>query len=287
MSTTRTTTVNNIGAQMMRQAIPGKGPRPGDGTWLEDDDTYYYKLNRKNMRYYCEHERHLLRRNLYSKRELDIYMEELYMYDQPKSHKICGVMLLVIGFFMIMIGLVLWIWAWKWSGTTGGWTTFWYIIGALLIVGGAVICCLGWYDLSKRNKNKNVRRARLTPIINDENYRIAHRGLNWQLHDEHLALRTNYWNPLLRRRAQQIVTTTTTQNKAVPQYRPMNVVTVQKPVSGAVTTTIIEKPVVNVVEKTVVTSPVVQNTYVTNPVNTYTTETVVSNPAQRYRNNLI
>jgi hypothetical protein len=248
MSTT--TTVINNSMNMARQAIPGKGPRPGDGTWLEDDDTYYYKLNRKNMRYYCEHERHLLRRNLYSKRELDIFMEELYMYDQPKSYKICGVCLLVTGFFLILIGLVFWIWAWKWSGTTGGWRTFWYLMAALVILIGIALCCWGWFDLSKRQKNKDVRRARLTPIINDENYRIAHRGLNWQLHDEHLALRTNYWNPKLKRRAHNQTTTTTTTTKSPVVTRPMNVVTVQKPVAVPVTTTVIQKPVVNVVEKT-------------------------------------
>jgi len=236
---------------MARQAIPGKGPRLGDGTWLEDDDTYYYKLNRKNMRYYCEHERHLLRRNLYSKRELDIFMEELYMYDQPKSYKICGLCLLVTGFFLILIGLVFWIWAWKWSNTTGNWRTFWYIMAALVVVIGIALCCWGWFDLSKRQKNKDVRRARLTPIINDENYRIAHRGINWQLHDEHLALRTNYWNPKLKRIANNQTTTTTTTTKSpVVMTRPMNVVTVQKPVAVPVTTTVIEKPVVNVVEKT-------------------------------------
>lgn len=178
--------------------VPGRGPRAGDGTWLEDDDTYYYRLNRKNQRYYCEHERHLLRRNLYSKRELDIFFEELYMYDQPKSHKIKGLCLLVTGFFMILIGFALWIWAWRYSDTSSsnsGWRMFWYILAVLLIIIGMLLCCYGCYDLYSRSKNKVIRRTRLTPIINDENYRIAHRGLNWQLHDEHLALRTNYWNP--------------------------------------------------------------------------------------------
>lgn len=177
MATTTSQLINSTARSMSRIAIPGK-PRPGDGTWLEDDDTYYYRLNRKNMRYYCEHERHLLRRNIYSKRELDVFFEELFMYDKSKSHKICGLALLVAGFFLILIGLAWTIYLWR-EVSSSGWKTLWHIIAALMILTGIALCCWGWYDLYMRGRNKEIRRQRLTPVINDENYRIAHRGLNW------------------------------------------------------------------------------------------------------------
>jgi hypothetical protein len=276
----KTTTVVSSAASLLgRQAIPGKGPRAGDGTWLEDDDTYYYRLNRKNMRYYCEHERHLLRRNLYSKRELDIFFEELYMYDQPKSYKICGLIYLVIGFFLILAGFALWVWSWKYmTDVSDGWKMLWYVIAAILIIVGMLLCCWGCYDLYRRAKNKDVRRTRLTPIINDENYRIAHRGINWQLHDEHLALRTNYWNPHLKKRSAKI--TTTTKRTSPRVSRPMSVMTVSKPVP--VVTTVVQRPE-TVVQTTTVTKkavPVVQNSYVT-------TESVVTNTGGRYKNTLL
>jgi hypothetical protein len=244
-----------------RSAIPGKGPRTGDGTWLEDDDTYYYRLNRKNMRYYCEHERHLLRRNLYSKRELDIFFEELYMYDKPKSHKICGLCMLVTGFMMILAGLALWIWAWRYANPDNFYRTLWYIVSVLLIIGGIVLCCLGWCDLWNRGKNKIWRRKRLTPVINDENYRIAHRGLNWQLHDEHLALRTNYWNPKLkrRRRKKKITTKKTTKRTSPVVSRPMSVVSVSRPASVVESTTVVTNRPVSVNQNSYVTESVVTN----------------------------
>jgi hypothetical protein len=277
MSTTTTTLVNSSARAFARQAVPGKGPRPGDGTWLEDDDTYYYKLNRKNMRYYCEHERHLLRRNLYSKRELDLFFEELYMYDKPKSHKICGLCLLVTGFFLILIGLALGILIWRNVAESNNWRGFWFVVAALLVLVGIALCCWGWCDLYRRGKNKDYRRKRLTPVINDENYRIAHRGLNWQLHDEHLALRTNYWNPKLkrRRRKKKITTKTTTKRTSPVVSRPMSVVSVSRspsvvsrPVSVTESTTVVSRPV-----------PVVKDSYVT--------ESVVTNGGGRYRNSLL
>jgi hypothetical protein len=186
------------------------------------------------MRYYCEHERHLLRRNLYSKRELDIFFEELYMYDKPKSHKICGICLIVTGFFLILAGFAYIVYM-RLRGTvntsTSGakWLIFWLVMAILAILVGIGLACWGWCDLYRRGKNKEYRRSRLTPVINDENYRIAHRGLNWQLHDEHLALRTGYWNPKLKRRRRRKKTTTTTTKTSANITRPMSVVSVTRP----------------------------------------------------------
>ena len=180
--------------------ILGKGPIPGDGTWLEDDDTYYYKLNRKNMRYHCEHERHLLRRNLYSKRELDIFFEKLYMYDLPKQHKLCGILMLVVGLFILAGCLLMYLLAWRDNedkGSIKDWGIVWWIFFVIFLILGLVLTCLGCYYLWQRSKNKTLRRKRLTPVINEENMRIAPRGLNWYFYDEHLALRTNYWNSRL------------------------------------------------------------------------------------------
>lgn len=228
------------------------------------------------MRYYCEHERHLLRRNLYSKRELDIFFEELYMYDKPKSHKICGLCLLVTGFLMILIGFALWIWAWRYADTKKNWRTLWYIVSVLLILIGIGLCCWGWCDLYQRGKNKEYRRSRLTPVINDENYRIAHRGLNWQLHDEHLALRTNYWNPKLKRRRRKKKITTTTKRTSPVVSRPMSVVSVSRP------TSVVSRPA-SITETTVISNrptPVVAR-------DSYVTESVVTRGGGRYRNSLL
>lgn len=204
--------------------VLGKGPLPGDGTWLEDDDTYYYKLNRKNQRYHCEHERHLLRRNLYSKRELDMFFEEMYMYDSPKSHKICGIAMLVIGLFILGACLLAFLLAWRNKidfGTVKGWGIVWWILFALFLLAGLVLTCLGCYYLFKRSKNKVLRRSRLTPVVNEENRRIAPRGLNWHFYDEHLALRTNYWNSRVGNMGKKVVTETTTLKKA-PSRRSFN-----------------------------------------------------------------
>lgn len=197
--------------------IMGKGPLPGDGTWLEDDDTYYYKLNRKNQRYHCEHERHLLMRNLYSKRELDMFFEEMYMYDSPKSHKICGIAMLVIGLFILAGCLLAFLLAWRSKIDTGSvkdWGVVWWVLFSLFLLAGLILTCLGCYYLFKRSKNKTLRRRRLTPVVNEENRRIAPRGLNWHFYDEHLALRTNFWNSRLGKTGKKVVTETTTLKKA-------------------------------------------------------------------------
>lgn len=236
--------------------ILGKGPLPGDGTWLEDDDTYYYKLNRKNMRYHCEHERHLLRRNLYSKRELDMFFEELYMYDLPKKHKICGILMLVLGLFILAGCLLFYLLAWrdnKDKGSIKDWGILWWILFVFFLILGLVLTCLGCYYLYQRSKNKMLRRKRLTPIINEENRRIAPRGLNWHFYDEHLALRTNYWNSRLgkagyikktkkKRKTKKVVTETVTKDLS-PRSRNVTVVesTHSRPIAPVVQETVVSR----------------------------------------------
>jgi hypothetical protein len=97
------------------------------------------------------------------------------------------------------------------------------------------------------------------------------------MHDEHLALRTNYWNPKLKRRTQK-TTVTTTKKASANITRPMNVVNVTRPMS---VTSVVSQPQSVVETTTVVSKPVqpVVNSYVT-------TEQVVSNGG-RYRNNLL
>lgn len=207
--------------------ILGKGPLPGDGTWLEDDDTYYYKLNRKNMRYHCEHERHLLRRNLYSKRELDIFFERLYMYDTKKKQRMCGILMLVIGLIILVGCLLFYLLGWRDNedkGKVENWGIVWWVLFVLCLIVGLVLVGLGCYYLWQRSKNRLIRRKRLTPVINEENRRIAPRGLNWHFYDNHLALRTNYWNSRLgkagmikKKKKTKVVTETTTTKVQKPR----------------------------------------------------------------------
>jgi len=252
----------------LKAPVPGRGPRAGDGTWLEPDDTYYYVLNRKNMRYHCDHERHMLSRNLYSKRELDLFFEEIYMHDIKKAHKIQGICMVATGFFLIAIGLALlimgWRQGWKDALPRSDMTTrqiLYYIGMVLCLLIGAILLCLGFWYLCKRKANKTLRRKRLTEIINNENYRIAPRGLNWAFYDEHLALRTNYWTPRLRRKGRREVSVASKKTRIVEERvvrTPKKKVIVEEvvPRRRAVRTVVEERPVSStIVKEEVVVSP--------------------------------
>jgi hypothetical protein len=229
----------------IKNPIPGKGPRAGDGTWLEPDDTYYYVLNRKNMRYHCDHERHLLSRNLYSKRELDLFFEEIYMYDKKKPHKVRGICMVATGFFFVILFLLFlilgWRQGWKDSVPRADWTAWrwvFYILMVLFLLLAIALLCLGFFSLVSRKANKTVRRKALTEIINNENYRIAPRGMNWAFYDEHLALRTNYWTPMLKtKRAVSVASTKKVVEEVVtttPRRPKVRTVIEERPLRGSV-----------------------------------------------------
>ena len=183
-----------------RSELASLGQIGPDGSWLEDDDTYYYMLNRKNMRYHCEHERHLLRRNLYSKRELDIFFEQMHMYDKKKPARWCGVALLALGMLALGLAILFFILGWRegWDenikrNKTTTLRVLLYIAAAIFFLIALGLIVYGILMLVGRKNNKTLRKKKLAPVIMDENSRIAPRGLNWRYNDENLALRTNYW----------------------------------------------------------------------------------------------
>ena len=173
-----------------------------NGAWIEDNDCYYYRYNPKMKSYFCPHERNILRRNLYSKRELDSFFARLKAGDKTKQPECLGIYTIALGLFFLALGVLFIVLAWR-SGYTNNvlrekWGLlqwFMWISMATFFVFGFVFIGLGLFLFFDKVSYHQQRKRRMEPMIKDENIRVGNRGLNWQYTTHSLILHCNYFGP--------------------------------------------------------------------------------------------
>jgi hypothetical protein len=165
-------------------------------------DCYYYVWNFTYDNYYCPEEGELLSRGLYSKYEIDDFLDDLKKKDLHRADKHpTGWYYFLAGWAMIGVGLIflsLFYW-WKWSDKTSTMYWFWLILGIIIwIIALVLLVCACVYCCRGRRYRVLRRREDMMPVVDNENRRIYHRGLNWRLSElgSYLALRTNYSGPI-------------------------------------------------------------------------------------------
>lgn len=162
-------------------------------------DCYYYIWNFTHDNYYCPEERDLLGRGVYSKYEIDDFLDELKENDlhrvdkHPVGWYYCLSAFAVLGIGLILTGLYLW-----YNFLSEGFKWFWIIIAVIIFIVAAVLmCCACFYCCRPRHRHLR-RRDDMMPSVDAENRRIYHRGLNWRMSElgSYMALRTNYNGPV-------------------------------------------------------------------------------------------
>lgn len=188
--------------------VGDRGRRVTDrGLWREEwdncppsgPDCYYYVWNFTHDNYYCPEEDDLLYRGHYSKYEIDDFLNEIKTCDLHRGDKHPTGWYYFLGAFAILgMGLILY-GIYLWYSTSDSIRFFFlvmaiilFIVAALLLICACMYCCRG-----KRHRYLR-RREDIMPVVDSENRRIYHRGLNWRLSElgSYIALRTNYKGPV-------------------------------------------------------------------------------------------
>jgi len=164
-----------------------------DGTWIEDNDCYFYKFNKAIKFYSCEYEKELLRRGLYQKRELDYFLYALSSEEESKPGKSIPTAMLAFATLFCFAALIFFILAWR--EKKNGWEVTFYTFMGIAIGLGVILLLCSCFLIFLRHESKNYRKKRILHNLSAENNRILHRGLNWKYTPEYLELRANYWIP--------------------------------------------------------------------------------------------
>lgn len=189
----------NVGDRARRVTDRGLWREEWDNCPPSGPDCYYYVWNFTHDNYYCPEEDELLHRGLYSKYEIDDFLGDIKKRDLHRMDKhptgwyyFLGAFA-VLGMGLILLGIYLW-----YSSSDNIRILFlvlaiiMFIIAALLLICSCMYCCRGQRHRFLR------RREDIMPVVDGENRRIYHRGLNWRLSElgSYLALRTNYKGPV-------------------------------------------------------------------------------------------
>lgn len=162
-------------------------------------DCYYYVWNFNHDNFYCPEEKDLLARGVYSKYEIDDFLDELKSSDlhrvdkQPVGWYYCLSAFAVLGISLVLLGLYLW-----YEVLSNGLRWLWIIIGILVALLSAVLLCLSCFYCCRPRHRYLRRRDDMMPNVDAENRRVYHRGLNWRMSElgSYMALRTNYNGPV-------------------------------------------------------------------------------------------
>ena len=171
-----------------------------DGSWIEDNDCFYFLFNPKLKSYFCPFERFILRRNLYSKRELEMFLERLRQSDRAKLPEVFPITAIALGFTFLVLAVIFLVVAWR-AGFKDNiprnnitfWSYFFWIAMGIAIVLALVLIGLGVFLFIYKQGYDQAREKIVLPILDDENARVGNRGLNWQYSPNSLILYCNYY----------------------------------------------------------------------------------------------
>jgi hypothetical protein len=162
-------------------------------------DCYYYIWNFTHDNYYCPEEKDLLARGVYSKYEIDDFLKELQHSDlhrvdkNPTGWYYCLSAFAVLGIALIFTALYLY-----YNLLNDKFKWFWIILGVFIFILASVLMCCGCYYCCRPRHRYLRRRDDMMPVVDAENRRVYHRGLNWRMSElgSYIALRTNFNGPV-------------------------------------------------------------------------------------------
>lgn len=162
-------------------------------------DCYYYIWNFTHDNYYCPEEKDLLARGVYSKYEIDDFLDELKTSDlhrvdkHPTGWYYCLAAFAVLGIGLILTGLYLW---YNIDNLDIKW--FWIILAVLIFILALFLMIMACFFCCRPRHRYLRRRDDMMPSVDAENRRVYHRGLNWRMSElgSYIALRSNYNGPV-------------------------------------------------------------------------------------------
>ena len=194
----------NKEAKAMKSAAKMERRLHSGGLWREEWDNcppstpecYYYVWNFNHNNYYCPEEGDIIRRGLYSKYELDDFLNDLRRKEYvDKNKEPSGWYYFITSWIMIGIGLILFsLWLWFKDNIR-----YFFLVLAIIAWVIAFILMLFAFAYCCRTGNRfRLKRSDMMPYVDSENRRVYHRGLNWRLSElgSYLALRTRYRGPV-------------------------------------------------------------------------------------------